>query len=98
MFDPGAVSTSNKGGRSLDWEAGSHMNISTMITIGVLSALLVLSLIVVIIIISHKKTSGENARKISRSSTNQLIYAQVGKNDAEETMVRTLRTDPMCYN
>ena len=41
MYDPRAVSKSNIGGLSLDWEAGSQMNISTMITIGVLSALIV---------------------------------------------------------
>jgi len=87
MYDPRAVSKSNIGGLSLDWEAGSQMNISTMITIGVLSALIVLSLIVVIIVISHRKTSAvESARKISRSSTNQLIYDQVDKNDAEDSM------------
>jgi len=87
MFDPLSVSRSNKEGLSLDWDAGGQMNISTMIIIGVLSALLVLSLIVVIIIISHRKTSSpENSRKISRSSTNELIYDQVEKNEFEDSM------------
>ena len=78
-------------GRSLNWDDGIAMNISTIITIGVLSALIVLSLIILIIIISHRKTtSEENARKISRSSTNQLIYDQVGLKDDEDYSVSDL--------
>lgn len=85
MFNPDAITTNAEKGRSLDWDDGIAMNISTIITIGVLSALIVLSLIIVIIIISHRKTtSEENARKISRSSTNQLIYDQVGLKDDED--------------
>ena len=44
-----------KRGRSLYWEENGTMNTSTMITIGVLSSLIVLSLIVTIIVISHRK-------------------------------------------
>ena len=88
MFDPAARSRNVKKGRSLNWDDAGQMNISTIITIGILSALIVLSLIVVIIVISHRKTaSAENARKISRSSTNQLIYDQVGPKDEEDYSV-----------
>ena len=67
------------------------MNISTIITIGILSALIVLSLIMVIIIISHRKTSEEEStRKISQSSTNQLIYDQVGPKADEDYSVNIL--------
>ena len=97
MFNPDAITTNAEKGRSLDWDDGIAMNISTIITIGILSALIVLSLIIVIIIISHRKTtSEENARKISRSSTNQLIYDQVGLKDDEDYSVNDL--DPACLS
>ena len=105
-----------KRGRSLYWEENGQMNTSTMITIGVLSSLIVLSLIVAIIVISHRKvntisskiivpniaihqfmmiihlfmmimlviiqaTSAANSRKISRSSTNQLIHEALGDDE-----------------
>jgi len=82
MFDPTAVSRNIKRGRSLYWEENGTMNTSTMITIGVLSSLIVLSLIVTIIVISHRKaTSAANSRKISRSSTNQLIHEALGEDE-----------------
>ena len=99
MFDPAAVSRNVKKGRSLNWDDASQMNISNIITIGVLSALIVLSLIIVIIIISHRKTTlVENARKISRSSTNQLIYDQVGEKNEEDFSVNHLDPVSFTYN
>ena len=69
------------------------MNTSTMVTIGVLSALIVLSLIITIIVISHRKAaSAANSRKISRSSTNQLIHDQLGQGGDEEYSV----SSPYC--
>jgi len=82
MFDPLAASRQIKKGRSLYWNSdqGHGINITTIITIGVLSALIVLSLIITIIVVSHRKaSSATNARKISRSSTNQLIHDQLGQ-------------------
>ena len=77
-----------KRGRSLYWEDSGQMNTSTMVTIGVLSALIVLSLIITIIVISHRKAaSAANSRKISRSSTNQLIHDQLGQGGDEEYSV-----------
>jgi len=82
MFDPTAASRNIKRGRSLYWEENGQMNTSTMITIGVLSSLIVLSLIVTIIVISHRKAaSAANSRKISRSSTNQLIHEALGEEE-----------------
>ena len=111
-----------KRGRSLYWEENGQMNTSTMITIGVLSSLIVLSLIVAIIVISHRKvntissriivlnivihqfmmiihliimimlmiiqaTSAANSRKISRSSTNQLIHEALGDDECPVSSV-----------
>ena len=91
IFNPEAVPKNEGKGRSLNWEDSSHMNISTIITIGILSALIVLSLIMVIIIVSHRKTSEEEStRKISKSSTNQLIYDQVGPKADEDYSVNIL--------
>ena len=53
-----------KRGRSLYWEENGQMNTSTMITIGVLSSLIVLSLIVAIIVISHRKVNTISSRII----------------------------------
>ena len=90
MYDKEAMGNTAGAGASFNWEDSSQMNISTIIIIGVLSALIVLSLIIVIIIISHRRaTSDENTRKISRSSTNQLLYDQVAPKTEDDYSVRS---------
>ena len=89
MFDPVAASRNVKHGRSLYWEDSGQMNTGTMVTIGVLSALIVLSLIITIIVISHRKAAAAaNSRKISRDSTNQLIHDQLGGGEEEYSVSR----------
>ena len=90
MYDKEAMGNIAGAGASFNWEDSSQMNISTIIIIGVLSALIVLSLIIVIIITSHRRaTSEENTRKISRSSTNQLLYDQVAPKTEDDYSVRS---------
>ena len=50
------------------------LNLGTIATIGVLATLILLVLVVVIIFFTHRRLNDENpTRKVSRSSTNQLI-------------------------
>ena len=95
MFNPDARPKHVDTGHSYNSGDNNPMNISTIITIGILSALIVLSLIIVIIIISHRKTAEEEStRKISQSSTNQLIYDQVGPKADEDYSVNILDDAP----
>ena len=76
-----------KKGRSLgEWanlglgftaEDGS-MNIGTITIIAILSTLVVLVIIVVIIFFTHRRSDDGTNRKVSRSSTNQLIADVTG--------------------
>lgn len=86
VFDPNAVSFNFKKGRSLEgWsDTSGEINIGTIAAIGVISSLILLTIIIVIIVVSHRrmKQTQSNSRKISRSSTNQLLPGEL--NDGEE--------------
>ena len=94
QFDPTAVSYNSKKGRSLDWNVAnnsSEINIGTIATIGILASLVLLAIIIFTIIISHRRLRSEtNLRKISRSSTNQLIPDTLVPSDSDECKVRML--------
>ena len=96
QFDPKAVSYNSKKGRSLDWNVAnnsSEINIGTIATIGILASLVLLAIIIFTIIISHRRLRSEtNSRKISRSSTNQLIPDTLVPSDSDECKVRMLST------
>lgn len=50
------------------------MNTGTLVTIGVLAALVIIVIVIVVAFFSHRRLAEESQlRKISRSSTNQLI-------------------------
>jgi uncharacterized membrane protein len=75
VFDPLAVNL--KEGSTFGWASfggNGQMNMGTIATIGVLATLVVLVLIIVVIFFTHRRIAEENqSRKVSRSSTNQLI-------------------------
>ena len=76
IFDPLAINLKDGGniGGWVTFGEDGNMNLGTIATIGVLATLILLVLVVVIIFFTHRRLNDENPqRKISRSSTNQLI-------------------------
>jgi len=63
----------------IPWHGKQEVSSSTIITITVLTTLIIaiLAAVIVSIFIKRRKTSSENERKISTSSTNQLLYNQI---------------------
>ena len=88
MFDPAAVARNMQRGRTVKWKDKEEMNLGTIIAIAVISALIIISLLIAFIVISHRRSSAVmRARKLSRMNGVKVLPDQVIKREVLDCMV-----------
>lgn len=65
------------------WRGKNEVEPSTIITISILSTIIILIILSIIatVMVKRRRVALENARKISTSSTNQLLYNEISNNN-----------------
>ena len=88
MFDPAAVSRNMQRDRAVEWEEKEEMKLGTVVPIVVISILIILSLLIAVIVLNHKrKSSTIRERKLSKLNGVKVLPDVVIQREVDDSMV-----------
>ena len=90
-FDPAAVSRNMQRNHAVEWEGKENkedINLGTVVPIAVISILIILSLLIAVIVLNHKrKSSTIRERKLSRLNGVKVLPDVVIQREVDDSMV-----------